>query len=766
MQTLAGGTRRAATHRRTAWPRLAALALPSPVASLLPAALVVAVVVLANLLFLLGVFDPNPLYFASGLGFVHAGILPGSSTIDPNSGTTAQSLGHLAMLDILHGRLPWWNPYEGVGAPLAGEMQSAAFFPPNILLAVFGGQLFFHMLLEAASGLAAYALLVRLDVSRWIAAGAGCAFALDGTFSWFRHAAVNPIALLPLLVYGAERARRGAAEGLRGRWALVAVALALSIYAGFPEVAYLDAILAGLWMLVRCVGLTRTQVLAYLRKLATGVVVGIAVAAPILVAFADYLTKGYLGRHGTGFDTVVLDHPSPAALFFPYVFGPIFGYVSSDPTGFLRVFWDNVGGYLTTTLLLLDLVALYSRRLRSLRIALVVWIVVALGRIYGIGPLHRLFDVLPLMNQVAAYRYLPPSVELASVVLAALAIDDLRRREVPRWFVLAALVASVAIALALLDFGRGLVDELGAATGTHHFVLASIAWGFGMMALVAVAAIVFRGHLRTGILVGLVVVDALVMFVVPEFSAPRSARVDMHLVDAVKEHTGLGRFYTFGPFTPNYGSYFGTGEADVNDLPLPKRYATYITKDLDTNVLPNIFIGDTLLRPTGPTPLEELVTNFAAYERMDVRVIVSLPGFIPAKTARSLGLRRIYSDSVADVYLTPHPSPFYSVASGSCTLSQRRIDQVVADCRGPVTLVRRELFMKGWTATVAGRPVPVRSHGALFQEVELPAGRSVVTFSFTPPHEEPAFVAFLVGLAAIVAGWVFARRRALHRSAR
>ncbi len=740
-----------------------------------PVTLVVAAVVVANLLFLLGIFDPNPLYWTSGLGIVHTGgALAGQSTIDPNSGTTAQSLGHLAMLDLFHLKLPWWNPYEGIGAPLAGEMQSAAFFPPNLLLVLFGGQLPFHMLLEAASGLATYALVVRLGISRWIAAGAGCAFALDGTFSWFRHAPVNPIALLPLLIFAAEQARLAATEGRPGRWVLVAVALALSIYAGFPEIAYLDGLFGGLWMLVRCVGLTRAQIVAYLRKLVAGAVVGVALAAPIIIAFADYLPSAYLGEHGVGFDAVSLNRPSAAALFFPYVFGPIFGYTANDPTGQLRIFWGNVGGYLTTTLLLLGLVALYARRLRSLRVALVAWIVLALGRIYDIGPLHRLFDLLPVMNQVAAYRYLPPSVELAAAVLAALAVDDLRRGAVPRWFVLAALAAAVAVALTLLDVGRGLIDELS-STAADHWAIASMAWGFGVMVAVAVAAVVLRGHLRTAAIVGLLVVDTLAMFVAPEPSAPRSASVDMRLVDAVRSHTGLGRFYTLGPFTPNFGSYFGIGEIDVNDLPMPKRYTSYITSQLDTNVLPNIFIGDTTLRSTGPTPLQELHEHFAAYERIDVRAILSSPGEIPPATVRSLGLKLVYADGNADVYTTPHPSPYYSVVQGTtasspgttpCRLSHASIDQVTVDCRRPAVLIRRELSMKGWSATVAGRQTPVRTRDDLFQEVTVPAGRSVVTFSFTPPHEDAGLAALLAGLAAIVAGWVLAGRSLRRRRLR
>ncbi|MGH9099513.1 MAG: hypothetical protein ACRDV8_04690, partial [Acidimicrobiales bacterium] len=223
---------------------------------LAPYALVAAVVVVAHVLYLSGAFDPDPLLSMSGLGVaIKGGVLAGRFTIDPNAGTTAQSLGHLSAMDLLHGHLPWWNPYEGVGAPLAGEMQSAALFPPNLLLALPSGQLWFHMLLEAVAGMATYRLLARLGVSRWIAAGAGCVFALDGTYAWFAHAPVNPICFLPLLCLGVERARSAAREGRRASYGLVAVALALSVYAGFPEVAYLDAIFVVVWAAVRARGL-------------------------------------------------------------------------------------------------------------------------------------------------------------------------------------------------------------------------------------------------------------------------------------------------------------------------------------------------------------------------------------------------------------------------------------------------------------------------------------------------------------------------------
>jgi hypothetical protein len=96
---------------------------------------IVGVVLLANALYLVGIFDANSLGPRSGLAAsVVPGRLLGQPTIDPNVGFISQAVGHRAALDLLSGQLPWWNPYEGTGAPLAGGMQPAAFFPLTLLM--------------------------------------------------------------------------------------------------------------------------------------------------------------------------------------------------------------------------------------------------------------------------------------------------------------------------------------------------------------------------------------------------------------------------------------------------------------------------------------------------------------------------------------------------------------------------------------------------------------------------------------------------------
>src|SRR5664279_3933339 len=140
------------------------LARRSP--NLVPLVCILFAVLAANLPVLLHVVTTNPLVINAYLTPPTSGRLPGLPYIDPNAGYTTQALGHLAALDWLHEHVPWWDPFEGIGAPLAGEMQSGAFFPLTILLALHQGLLLLQLMLEAATGWSTYFLIRRLGVGK------------------------------------------------------------------------------------------------------------------------------------------------------------------------------------------------------------------------------------------------------------------------------------------------------------------------------------------------------------------------------------------------------------------------------------------------------------------------------------------------------------------------------------------------------------------------------------------------------------------------
>jgi hypothetical protein len=724
---------------------------------------VVLAVVAGNGLYLFHILNPNPLNLYSGLGVTtKAGYLLGATAVDPNSGITAQALGHLVALDWLHGHIAWWNPFEGLGAPLAGEMQSGVFFPPTLLLYFSDGQVYAHALVELVAGLSTYFLLARMGLGRAAALAGGVAFALNGTFAWFSHAPTNPICFLPLLLLGIEGAATTTDWRRSWSWVTIAVALALSVSAGFPEMAYCDGIVAAIWVVARAISLRRLW-WPFVARVALGAVTGVLLAAPILVAFADYLHVGDVGGHSGAFANAALQHPALAQQITPYIFGPINAFNSFNAPGTLVDIWGNTGGFLSAAIIVLALIGLFGSRDRAVRIGLLAWIVLAMGRTYGVAPLLHIINALPAMKSVAFYRYSDPSWEMAVMVLAALGLDDVVRKLVPRWWTILCTAVTLLLVFLARQGARATLSQIKGVTQPHLWSQWSVVWALGITLVIGVIAVVLRGRAGAALLCALVCLDALGMFVVPTLSAPRAAHSDLGAVRYLQRHLGLARFYTFGPLGPNYGSYFGIQSLNANDLPVPKLFGTFVTHRLDTDADPLSFDGGYRMVNPGPTAQQEFFAHLSAFEEADVKYLVTLPDYaLPPGT----GLHRVYADAVDEVFELPAPQTLFKVvAGGGCFMAPRAIDTLGLLCHSPATIVRHELSMTGWTATVNGHAVSVKQDGA-FQAVRVPKGKTVVQYTFAPPHLDVALLGSGLGVLMLIPLPMFLRLlRRRHRAA-
>ncbi len=740
---------------------------PSPGRSwLLPCAAIVVAVLIGNILYLTGVFDPNPILQDSGVATnVVKGLLPGQNNIDPNIGFTSQALGHLAAMDWLHGKVPWWNPFEGLGAPLAGEMQSAAFFPLVMLDLLANGQVLFHLSLELIAGISAFFLLRRLVKSPVAATVGSIAFALNGTFAWLFHGPGNPIAFTPLLLLGIEqcaerRTKTGAGRGLASGWPLVAIALALSVYAGFPEVAFFDGLLALVWAAVRASELRGRDLIGFVKRLAAGGLAGLGLSAPLLVAFVTYLQSADIGGHAHQYarDFLIPGLIYPAFVM-PYVLGPVFAWANPayDHIERFLIFWGNVGGYAGIAVTLLALVGLTSRPERRIKIALAVFVLIGLFRTTGVGPVMDFVNYIPGVSSTAFYRNAPASWTLPMAALAAFGVDELIAKRHRIKTLLIALAGTLIIAAA----GHQAFIELKFVAGAPHnqaWAWASIAWSAGVVAVIAFASALRSPRARAVLLAGMLCTDVVAMFVTPQLSAPRSAKVDAAAINFLQAHLGDYRFYTLGPIQPNYGSYWQLSELDVNDLPVPKAFSTYITTKLDQNANPLIFAGNPA-SPSGPTAMQEFATNFPVYEAAGVKYLVVPSGAALAKLPASERLVRVYSDPVVQVYRLPHPAALVSSPTPGCSVASYTLSSAKVSCSTPGVIIRRELSMPGWSASVSGRSTTVGTYEKVFQAVAVPAGVSTVTFSFAPPHTNIALAAFVLAVLALLATVVRRRLR-------
>ena len=322
-------------------------------------------------------------------------------------GFTSEALGRLAAWDWLHGIVPWWNSYTGVGMPLAGELQPGVFFLPfTLLLWLPEGILWQQVSMQIIAGLATYALLRELGLSRLAALTGGALFALNGTIAWTPGPATGYCSLpfLPLLLFGVERARKqqkGATSIL-----IIGVATAWSILAGFPETAYISALLVLAWGLYRLVSEPKRWTMA--RRAIAGFVLGLLVATPLLIAFVDYMRQsGSFGIHNGGEKS--LPWAAFSATLMPYVYGSLGTSLHSLP---LSHIWYTIGGYTSVLIILMAVVGLTSRSAhRGLKFLLLAWILFAWAKTFGVLPVTALINHLPLMRQANFFRYAPPSWE-------------------------------------------------------------------------------------------------------------------------------------------------------------------------------------------------------------------------------------------------------------------------------------------------------------------------------------------------------------------
>ncbi|HEX4774497.1 MAG TPA: YfhO family protein [Candidatus Saccharimonadales bacterium] len=709
--------------------------------------IVVAAIFLANSLYLAHLTNPNPINTQSGLAVSSSQLVQGQDTIDPNDGTTTQALGHAAATQILHGHMPWWNYNEQVGAPLAGDMQSAALFPLTLILELSNGLLYFHIILEVIAGVATYYLLRKLGLRKVTSTVFGIAFGLNGAFAWFGSPNFNPIAFLPLLILGIEIAYDKAVNQQKRGWLLLALALALSLYAGFPEEAYLDGILAGLWLLARLIQLRHSVWRKLMLKVLAGGFVGLLLAAPILIAFIGYLHNAFIGDHA-GLSNTALPYLSLPMLVFPYIYGPIYGIARYDPTGHLPIIWGNVGGYITLCLLFFGGMSVFGKHRRVLKVSLLIWIAILAARVYGFPGISYILNLIPGMSKVAIYRYVEPALEFAAIMLAAFGFERVTqaKRSINRQiYIVCALLVMICVILAVIASKQ---EHLLVAAPHHRlYMIVSLVWSLGSVALIA-ASILRHYKYRRLVCSAIIVADVMLMFIFPQLSAPSRTQVDTAPVSFLQTHLESYRMFSLGPIQPNYGSYYGIASIDTNNLPLSKNWTNYMTKYLDPAANPAAFSGVDPPSPGSLSPKDVFLKNLSSYEYVGVKYLVTFPSTLTPSEIQTVGLKSVFTSAAATIYQLPSPQPYFAVTGGACNIvSSDGKARVTLECSRSGQLLRRELYSPGWSVKSGSLPLSVKKNGSLFQAVEVPSGSHTLDFNYLPPH-------IYIGLFLFIFGWL------------
>jgi len=708
--------------------------------------IIVFFVLLANIIFLSGLTNENPINVRTQLYTTGSQqIIAGQHTLDPNDGTITQALGHTAAKQILHGHMPWWNYNEQVGAPLAGDMQSAALFPLTLILSLSNGFLYFRIILEIIAGLATYFLILKLGMKRLTGVVFGIAFAVNGSFAWFGSPNFNTIAFLPLLLLGVETAFDSAVKNKKRGWLLLVVALALALYSGFPEEVYLGGLLAGLWTIVRLIQIRHGAWRQFLLKLLCGFGLGLLIAAPILIAFLGYLQYAFIGSHGSLTANGGLPHSALPMFFFPYIYGTLHQNIAFSPENVLPSIWGISGGYITLSLLFFAVFSLFEKSNRAIKILLATWVVIMIARIYSLAGVTSLLHVIPEMSKIAIFRYVEPLVELAIILLAAFGFDQVVNfKKLNRKHSLASVAIVLGFGLFLLAIAERHVHIF--STTAPLSITITLAWSVGCFVLI-IASLFTPKNYRKPICSTVIVLDVLLMFMIPQLSAPRTATLDTTPVTFLQSHVGMYRMFTLGPLQPNYNSYYDIPSINTDNLPLPKTWTDYISSSLDPNANVTSFAG---VDPAGPgklTPTGYFLTRIKAYENVGVKYVFVSPLVFTPTDIHNTGLQLVFSSKSGEIYQLPNPKPYFEVTHGDCHIQPLSKSEIRVNCVQPGQLVRRELYIPGWAVKASGQSLPITQSGPLFQSVNLPIGSYTLHFNYLPPHMLAGYVLFALGIS-------------------
>ncbi|HQT65987.1 MAG: hypothetical protein B7Z78_09125 [Rhodospirillales bacterium 20-60-12] len=606
--------------------------------------------IIANLIPLTGWFNADPFLFMSGLGQnMGGGLYPGSpGWNDPTVAYITQPLGYLSAHDWLHFIVPWWNPYSGLGMPLAAEMQASSFFFPFILLLHFhNGRLLLRISLQAMSGIFTYGLLIELGLVRAAALAGAILFALNGTFILDPHAAIAPLPFLPLLLLGIERAAGAATQGRTGGWALVTIAVAYALYAGYPETAYLDGLLAVLWAAWRFLPMPMAGKKRFFGKLALAALIGVGIAAPLVVPFLSYLQSAYIGAHNGLFAHNILPNTAAPLQIFPYIYGPI----GITPPAAVQPFLDHAGilgdwswgqlgdwfGILPAFLALFG--AFVGTKQRGLRVSLALFVLFWEARLFGVPGFAFLAAHIPGVASADTTRFIGPALEFAVFTLAAFGIDGFATsiKPISRQTLIIGAAFCIIGVLSILPARHYIALWY---TEQPHFLKFTLIWAIwsGVALLVSGLILLSRPTARRAAYLATIVgLDAMAGFMLPQLAGVRHGHADLAGIRYLQAHQGLSRFYTFGPFAPNYGARYGLASLNYSALPVPMASTLFIQNQLFPTADTITFAGDEA------SQLSAFNTHRAGYEAASIKYLLFPPGanpFVQVMTA-SIGTARV-----------------------------------------------------------------------------------------------------------------------------
>jgi hypothetical protein len=649
---------------------------------------------------------------------------------------------------VLAGRLPLWNPHVGLGRPFLADIETAAFYPPNLLYLVLEPHLCLTVLLIAHTALLLWGwlrlgrLLGMDGPAAWLA---GLAFAGSGAVVGTIHKGLIPygdaIAWAPLLFLLGARLQDGFSAR---RAASLALGLGVQVLCGHPQIAWLTWFGLALFLTAR--GLagaapSRWRPLAAgLGGLALALAGGLALAAVQLLPFLELVGQGNRSRPSIAFaGSGALGWLQWTSLFIPAG--------AQLPIAFGASFYI---GCLLTIAGLAGLTRLGDRNVRGLAL------VTAVGILYSVGErtpvFHLLYGIVPGLS---SFRFPGRMGVIVSLALLLAAGSFLSEKTPRRSALLACGGGGALMALAIARWHPSLpADAMAGARAARCFLAVAGAvllllwhrgrpgrprsrrWMAGGIAAVAVAEI------------------ALTSIAHRPFRTGRWPFPGERVVAGVLERAGLLRDGAPPPrvlapyplIRDNSGMLYGLSNPSgyvaltLESVWVYLHESLGLAAPLEANTFPSGEIFD-----FGPFPYRS-ASLVLGYDRASSRLVlnpdpdprayvahsVEVVADVHAAVARlRAGQDRSHVTLVApaEAPVLPPSAPAPEARAEIASFAPERI-VVEVDSPRPGVLVVGEAWYPGWRATVNGRDAACLQANAWMRAVAVPAGPSRVVMSF------------------------------------
>lgn len=670
----------------------------------------------------------------------------------------------LAVLYFKHWKFPLWNPYNFSGTPLLANLQSAVFFPTNLLygfLPLIWGWVLPVVILPLLFALFTYLFLRSLKLSR-IAGAFGAVAVMNLSYLWVWQELIvhwQTVVFLPLCLWLVNKYSE---ERKLPFLLLISLLFAFSAFGGHIQTLVYFAVLLLAYMLFRGISL-KDIVVCF-------VVGGLLSAVQLLPSTELYLQSAREGAATAKlFPATIIPPPYLLTFLTPDFFGNIAtnNYWGTD--------YDNYQAYFGLVTLMLTLLSVSLARVNRTVKFFLVWALI--GVLFAATPLAYLlfYSRIPVISSSNASRAIFLT-QFSGAVLAAFGLDFWLKAKgrlslaklwpliIPGAVIIFTLIATIVHPTANFRVTRNnLVIPLVIFLLVFSFLTLS---GF------------FRRFLKlfAGGLILIAVVETTYFFNKFQPFTPEKFVFPNHPVfEFLKNQPGENRFFGSGTayVDTNFATYYRVFAPDGYDSLYVRRYGELIASAVNgriPEILPrsdarlesgNSFYENRLLDLLGvrfvldkddnykkdwepdnskfPPDRYRLVwqlTKWKVYERKTALPRVFLAGNYVVRQGKAI-LNTLYDPKFNlsnTLILEKDPDRRIFSGSGSARIVHFSPDRVVVETQSdkPKLLFFSDTYFSGWGATVNGVKTPILRADYTFRAVPVGAGRQMVVFTYNP----------------------------------